>query len=86
MNTFIYIYGSKVTVKKDIYNITKISISNKYCSIKLFLMNRTIKVLFIKESCKNVSWFPQKHKAAQLFSTLIIIRNVSCAPNQHILE
>ncbi len=28
--------------------------------------------------------FPQKHEAAQLFSTLIIIRNVSCAANQHI--
>jgi len=39
MNTFIYINGSKVTVKKDIYNITIMSISNKYCSIKLFLMN-----------------------------------------------
>ncbi len=33
---------------------------------------------------KNVSWFPQKYGAAQLFSTLIIIRNVSWAANQHI--
>ncbi len=28
--------------------------------------------------------FPQKYKAAQLFSTLIIIRNVSWTANQHI--
>ncbi len=27
---------------------------------------------------------PQKYKATQLFSMLIIIRNVSWAPNQHI--
>ncbi len=28
--------------------------------------------------------FPQKYEAAQLFSTLIIIRNVSWAVNKHI--
>ncbi len=33
---------------------------------------------------KNVSLFPQIYEAAQLFSTLIIIRNVSWAANQHI--
>jgi len=33
----------------------------------------------------NVSQFPQKYWAAQLFSTLIIIRNVSWADNQHII-
>ncbi len=27
---------------------------------------------------------PQKYEAAQLFSTLIIFRNVSCAANQYI--
>ncbi len=32
----------------------------------------------------NVWWFSQKYCAAQLFSTLIIIRNVSWAANQHI--
>ncbi len=33
---------------------------------------------------RNVLWFPQKYLAAQLFSTLIIARNVIGAPNQHI--
>ncbi len=31
-----------------------------------------------------LSMFPQKYEAAQLFSTLIIIRNASWAANQHI--
>ncbi len=30
--------------------------------------------------------FQQKYEAAQLFSALIMIRNVISAPNQHILE
>ncbi len=38
----------------------------------------------IKESCKHVSQFPQKYWAEQLFSMLIVIRNVNWAPNQHI--
>ncbi len=29
--------------------------------------------------------FPRKYSAAQLFSTLIIIRNASCAVNQYII-
>ncbi len=33
---------------------------------------------------QNVSRFPQKYWVAQLFSTLIIIRNVSWAANQNI--
>ncbi len=33
---------------------------------------------------KNIPRFPQKYEAAQLFSTLILIRNVSWAANQHI--
>ncbi len=33
---------------------------------------------------KSERWFPQKHEATQLFSTLIIIRNVSWAANQQI--
>ncbi len=33
---------------------------------------------------KQISWFPQKYEAAQLFSTLIIIRTVSWAVNQYI--
>ncbi len=32
----------------------------------------------------NVARFPQKYSSAQQFSTLIIIRNVSWAANQHI--
>ncbi len=41
-----------------------------------------LKFLFIKNPVKNV--FPQNYWAAQLFSTLIIIRNVSGAANHHI--
>ncbi len=48
----------------------------------------TVKILimFLNKCCffENVSWFPYKYEAAQLFSTLIIIRNVSWAANQHI--
>ncbi len=33
----------------------------------------------------NESQFLQKYEAAQLFSTLLIIRNVSWAANQHII-
>ncbi len=32
----------------------------------------------------NISWFPQKYLGAQPFSTLIKVRNVSWASNQHI--
>ncbi len=32
----------------------------------------------------HLSHFPQKYEAAQLFSTLIIMRNASRAANQHI--
>ncbi len=39
--------------------------------------------LLLKESKKNVSRFPQKYEAAQLFWIFIIIRNVSWAANQH---
>jgi len=47
--------------------LKKISISNKCCSFKLYIHQRTMKKT------------PQKYKAAQLFSTMII--NVSWAPN-----
>ncbi len=62
----------KVTVKTFIIN--KISLSNKCCSFELSIHQKILK--------QNVSLFP--HEAAQLFSTLIIIRNVSWAANQHI--
>ncbi len=41
-------------------------------------------LLFIKNHEINISWFTQKYEAAQLFSTLIIRRNVSCAANKYI--
>ncbi len=42
--------------------------------------------LFIKESWEFFfSLFPKKYCAAQLFSTLIIIRNVSLEANQYII-
>jgi len=52
-----------------------ITISNKFCSFELFIHQRIMK--------QNVSLFQQTYKAVQLFSTFIIIRNVSWAPNQH---
>ncbi len=54
--------------------LQKIWISNKH----FFNLSIHQKIL------KNVSWFPQKYEATQLFSALIIIRNVSWAANQHI--
>ncbi len=48
---------------------TNISVSNKHC---------TVLKLY---SSKN----PEKNEAAQLFSTLIIIRNISSEANQNII-
>ncbi len=55
--------------------VIKISILNKCCSFGLYNHPRILKK----------SWFPQKYEAAQLFSTLIIIRHVSWLTNQHII-
>ncbi len=62
-------------IKSDIYiyNVIKY-ISNKWCFFYNFI--------FILYNIENS--FTQKYEAAQLFSTLIIIRNVSRAANQHI--
>ncbi len=58
--------------------LQRISISNTCCSFELFLNQRTLK----NKMCPG---FHTKHEAAsQLFSTLIMIRNVSWAANQHI--
>ncbi len=63
---------SKMTVKIFIMS-QNISISNKCCSFKIKVLNN------------KMSKFAQKYEAAQLSSTLIIIRNVSWAANQHII-
>ncbi len=61
---------------KDIYNVKKRFYFNKCCSFEL---------LFVKESWNKMYYsFHKKYEAAQLFSTLIINRNVSWALNQHI--
>ncbi len=52
-------------------NITKDYISNKCCSFKMYIHQRILKKI-------NASPFPQKYEAAQLFSTLIIIRKIIC--------
>jgi len=48
----------------------------KCCSFELHIYERIPK--------ENESWFPQKYWADQLFSTLIIIQNVSWATNKQI--
>ncbi len=54
-------------------------------NIFLFQINIVpLNFLFITESW-NLSQFQQKYSAAQLFSTLIINRNVSWAVNHHII-
>ncbi len=53
----------------------------KYLYFKLALFFRAF--YSIKESRKNIEWFPHKYYSAQLFSTSTIIRNVSWAANQH---
>ncbi len=55
---------------KDIYNVTK----EFYFKSMLFYLSKDHK-----------KWVSQKYWAAQLFSTLIIIRNVSCAAIQYII-
>ncbi len=65
---------SKVTVK-SFKMLQNISISNKWCSFELS----------IHQIMKNTMYqFPQKYSAAQLFSTLIAIKNISWTANQHI--
>ncbi len=70
---------SKVLQKIMLQNVTlqKMFISNKCWSFELSIHQRIPKN-------KDVSWFPQKYEVAQLFSTLIIIRNVSWEVNQNI--
>ncbi len=60
----------KVTVKT--FMLQKISISNKCCSFELFNSSNN----------PEKKWVPQNYEAGQLFSTLIIFRNVSWAANQ----
>ncbi len=57
---------------KDIYNVTKVYISNKCCSCQLSVHQNNLEK-------QNVSRFPQKYEADQLFSTLIIIIEFSGA-------
>ncbi len=58
---------------KDIYNVTKDFCFNKCCYFELAIHQRILKKCVI-----------QKHYATQLFSTLILLINVSWAANQHI--
>ncbi len=61
-----------ISARKVIYNVQKnIYISNK-CVFFTFYSSVNPKKL-------NVSWFTQKYETAWLYSTLIIIRNVSWA-------
>ncbi len=53
--------------------LQNISILNKWCSFELSIHQKIIK-----------QWFLQKYEAAHLFSTLIIIRNVSWVALEHI--
>ncbi len=56
--------------------LQNIDILNKCFSFELYIHQTILKI-------KSIT-FPQKYEAAQLFSSLIIIRNVSWSPNQHI--
>ncbi len=73
----IYIRHIKLIKIKAFIMLQKISILNKCCSSEILIH------LWIQKKI-NASQFPQKYCAAQLFSTLIIIINVSWAANQHI--
>ncbi len=59
---------------KDIM-LQKISLSNKFCSLELSISQKILKMYHT---------FIFKYESAQLFSALIIIRNVSWAANQNI--
>ncbi len=67
---------SKVRVKVFIM-FQKLSILNKCCSFGLSIHQRILKI-----NCITIS---TKTQFARLFPTLIIIRNVSWAVNQHII-
>ncbi len=69
-------------------NWSKVSVKTNYVTVDFYFTQ----TLFFWTLCssvnpekQNVSQFPQTYCAAQLFSTLIIIRNVSWAANQHII-
>ncbi len=62
--------------RKDIYGYKKIIYFKRMPFFELSI--------YIIESWKKKSRLPQKCEAAQLFSTLLIIRNVTWAANQHI--
>ncbi len=53
---------------------------SSYLSLIMFETN----IFYYQRILKKVSRFPPKYEATQLFSTLMIIRNVSWAANQHI--
>ncbi len=81
-------------IKKLILLLSKDALNWSKTTVDTFIMLQNIrfqikavllKFLFIKECRKQLSQFLQKYCAAQRFSTLIIIRNVSWAVNQYII-
>ncbi len=68
-------------------NRSKVTVRHLKCyKIFIFQINAVLLKFYSSKNPEKlkVSRFPQKYCAAQLFSTLIIIRNVSWAVNQHI--
>ncbi len=78
-----------------IKQINGVHLTRKYCfslQISCWILCVTFKFfffgeiyrLFLSENCFYSPFFSSVYEAAQLFSTLIIIRNVSRAANRHI--
>ncbi len=72
-------YHSKVLLlREDAFNSSEVTVRTFIMLQKISFSNQFCSFLFYSW------WFLQKYEGAQLFSTLIIIINVSWAVNQHI--
>ncbi len=79
--TFIFIIKLILLFRRDALNWSKVSVKTFLMLQNLSISNKCCSFELSHHQMKNKT---NKNKTAQLFSTLIIIRNASWAANQHI--
>ncbi len=77
-------FGVKLCIFQEMYTFIqqgciKLLMNWQYMQFLMFFWT-----LYSSKNPEKIYQFPQKYEAAQMFSTFIIIINVSCAANQHI--